>query len=122
MFCFRGHYLSAGTCLPILKDLQAQKKTLENAKPAVSQELPQALQANPNSEESGDPDDHNQSCLLNREEKDVDGEGGIQGSCTCFLEQLKLIQLMAAGPVFFLQNRYLLVSPHFGVCEERLLS
>lgn len=29
---------------------------------------------------------------------------------------------MAAGPVFFLQNRYLPVSPHFGVCEERLLS
>lgn len=77
MFCFRGYYLSFGICLFILKDFQVQKKILENVKFVVFQEFFQALQVNLNFEELGDFDDYNQSCFLNREEKDVDREGGI---------------------------------------------
>lgn len=78
-----------------------------------------ACQAKAKSEEPGNADDNNQSCRCHVEEEDVDKEGGIRSSCMCFLEQLKLIWPVAAGPVSFHKISISWGSPFRCVCVRK---
>lgn len=48
----------------------------------------QASQAKSRSEESGNPDNNNERCLFNMEQKEVNKQCGIQSSGTCFTKQV----------------------------------